>query len=906
MKKAILVLFALLSFYSGKLMAQQAMSKDLDSIVSGLLDYMAVRPQEKIHIHFDKPFYSVGDTVWFKVYLVNALGHQLSSISKVVHIDLLAPSGKSKHMVLPVNAGMAAAQLVLADNLYQAGNYPLRAYTQWMRNTGEDYFFNHTLRVGDVLHYKATASASFSESTQGLIAELNYTAANGTALPAQEIAYTLKQRDKVLFSGKITTNAVGKAGVVFPPDKLPIDGTLALETTSMMKSGSVLNNRFVVTTGTNKLALDFFPEGGSLVMGIRSKVAFKAVGKDGLGVAVKGHIENDKGEQVSAFETGRFGMGVFALLPQTPSTYTAVITDGIYTGQRFALPKALAEGFVLSVNRTATDDLLVRISRSAGIEVNTEVRLVIQVNGEVQQAVKLPMNSASITFNIAKSKLTDGINQLTLFSADNKPLTERLVFVQQKDVQTILSSEKPEYATRDLVKLHFDNAEAVVGGYSVAVVKADKVTLPEEKQLSIYANILLTSDLKGNIEDPNYYFTNPDAQKAVELDALLLTQGWRRFNWTEVLSEKTLLPKYKAEEGLEVSGKLTTLIGGKPVPSAKIKLLAANEFLFLDTIADAQGRFNFKNLQLGDSVEVILRASGAKESNNVKVVLDEVDEISPLTIKEEITPLSLSADTAMKAYLSQTSSLFDEMERTGKIIQGTTLKTVEIITKKKIPEIKGSVYPFAASPPDYTFEPDKLQKMVNLESYLRGLNGITVKGKEIWSSTRGKMVILLNGTAIDDLSGIDPRSLTGVEIIRGSKISEHMATALMLPTAIGKPRFTNEYDQNPGSGIVFLTMKGIPNKFIKPNRPPGFLQHSITGYTYAREFYVPNYEVQKDSPRNDFRSTLFWKPDIITGEDGKAEFSFYASDEPGQYRVTLEGIGANGQLCRKISYFVVK
>ncbi len=133
-----------------------------------------------------------------------------------------------------------------------------------------------------------------------------------------------------------------------------------------------------------------------------------------------------------------------------------------------------------------------------------------------------------------------------------------------------------------------------------------------------------------------------------------------------------------------------------------------------------------------------------------------------------------------------------------------------------------------------------------------------------------------------------------------------MASSLMLETEMNKPLFTNQYGQNPDHGIVFLTMAGIPSKFIKPNRPYGFLQHPILGYTYAREFYVPSYEVQKDSLKNDFRSTLFWKPDIFTAEDGKAEFSFYASDEPGQYRVTLEGIGVGGQLCRKISYFVVK
>ncbi len=890
MKKGMLIFFALLSFCSGGLLAQQALPKDLDKVVSRLNDYMAVRPQEKIHIHFDKPFYSVGDTIWFKAYLVNALGHRLSSISKVVHIDINVPNGKSKHMVLPVNAGMASAQLVLTDSIYTAGDYPLRAYTQWMRNAGEDYFFNHTLHVGDVLHYKANASASFNENMQGLTAELNYTHSNGFALPSLEVTYKLKQGEKVLFTGKLTTDISGKAGVVFPPDKMPIDGTLVLETTSMMKSGPVLNNRFVVNTSKKNLGLNFFPEGGSLTAGIRSKVAFKAVGKDGLGAVGKGYIENDKGEQVSAFETGRFGMGVFALLPQNGNTYTAVLTDGMYKGQRFVLPRALPEGFVLSANRTGTDDLIVRISRTASME-TTEVRLVIQANGEVQQAIKLPMNSASVTFTIEKSKLADGINQLTLFSADNRPLAERLVFVQQKQTQTVLESERPEYATRDLIKLHFDNTDSVVGGYSVAVVKADKVTLPEEKQLSIYSNILLSSDLKGHIEDPNYYFTNPDAQKAAELDALLLTQGWRRFSWTEVLTGQAVVPKYKAEEGLELNGKITTLTGGKPVPNAKIKLLAAKEMLFLDTVADAQGRFSFKDLQLGDSVEIILRASGAKESNKVKVVLDE---LPPTNIKED-TSVALSADTAMKTYLSQTSSLFDEMERTGKIIQGTTLKTVEIVTKKKIPEIKGSVYPFAAAPPDYTFEPDKLQEMVNLETHLRGLLGVQVRQRQIfglYQGTWGPMVILLNGSPVEDLSGIDPRSLTGVQIIRGSVVAANMATSLMVSST--------------GYGIVFLTIKGIPNKFIKPNRPPGFLQHSVAGYTYAREFYTPSYEVQKDSPKNDFRSTLFWKPDIITGEDGKAEFSFYASDEPGQYRVTLEGIGANGQLCRKITYFVVK
>ena len=379
MKKTALI-FITIFLFTPNLLAQQYTPKDLDKVVSSLHHYMAVRPQEKIYIHFDKPFYSLGDTVWFKLYLVNALGNRLSSISKVAYIDILAPDGKLKQIVLPVNAGMAAAQLVLSDSLYKAGNYPLRAYTTWMRNAGENYFFSHTLPVGNVIADKASAVATISKT----------------------------------------------------------------------------------------LVLDFFPEGGSLVSGIRSKVAFKAIGNDGIGVNVKGYIWDDKGEQVAVFESLHAGMGAFALLPQAGGAYTAVVTDGPFKDQRFTLPKALSAGFVLSVNPSGADDFLVRISRSAGTEAYKEVRLVLQANGEVLQALKLPMNSPSMTFALSKSQMDEGINQITLFSPLNQPLAERLVFVQKKQATSSLNSDKPEYETREQVKMKFavsdEKANGIVGG----------------------------------------------------------------------------------------------------------------------------------------------------------------------------------------------------------------------------------------------------------------------------------------------------------------------------------------------------------------------------------------------------------------------------------------------------------
>ncbi len=896
MKKVASLLFLLLLGINSCLLAQQKLA---DPVV-GLQEYMGQRPQEKVHLQFDKPFYSVGDTVWFKAYLVNAQGNQLSAGSKVLHLDLQTPKGELKQLLLPLTAGMAAGQLVLNDSLYQAGDYPLRAYTQLMRNNSDDYFFNSVLRVGDVLHSKINVAAAFVPSAQALTATLTYSQANGDGLGNQEINYQLKQDKKILFADKAKTDAQGKMGVNFPVAQLPA-GQLELLANATLGSGVALQNQFSLSMP--KIALQFFPEGGAMVMGLRSKLGLKALGSSGLGVIIKGHVLNQNGEEVALFETAHAGMGTFALLPQAGATYTAIITEGPYKGERFELPKALAEGYLLAVNAQKNGDLQVRISRPTAMLGFETVKLVAQANGELLQALDLPMKAASISFLLPKAQLAVGINQLTLFSPSHVPLAERLVFIQDEGKATAaLNSDKTVYQTRDQVKMKLAVADEkgapVVGGYSVAVIKSSQNTLPQEGQLSIQANLLLSSELKGHIETPNYYFIAPDAQKLAELDALMLTQGWRRFSWTEVLTGQAAAPLYSAEQDLSISGQVTTM-AGKPVPGAKVTLVAAKAMLFLDTLADAQGRFRFNALDLADSVTVLIRARGAKESSNVKIKLDEMPEMGNFRPAPE---QPMTADTAMRTYLNQTAGLFEQMEKTGKIIQGTTLKTVEIVTKRR-PEIKNSVYPFAAAPPDYTLEPDKLQEMNDLMSYLRGrFMGVTILGDSVYGyyqGKRGKMVILLNGTVIEDLSGINPKSLTGVQIIKGGVVAGNMATALMLDGP-------EMYNQSAAFGIVFLTMGAVDAKFIKAKRPTGFRQEQLTGYTYAKEFYAPRYQLQKELPKTDYRSTLYWQPNVVTGTDGTAVLDFYTADELGQYQVTLEGVGANGQLTRKVVYFEVK
>jgi len=209
-------------------------SDPLKRIISAFEKYLAERPQDKVYIHVDREDYAAGETIWFKAYLTAGPYHEPSLLSNTIYLELINSSGDIiLHHQLFSPDGFAAGQLELDESL-PAGNYLLRSYTNWMRNSGEDYFFHKQLKI-------------WNEKTQ-----------------SQE----------------------------------------------------------QLTQGN--LDIQFFPEGGSLVEGIMSKVAFKAIGTDGLSKFVKGRILD--GEKViSQFESNQFGMGVFALLPEKGKQYKAQI-----------------------------------------------------------------------------------------------------------------------------------------------------------------------------------------------------------------------------------------------------------------------------------------------------------------------------------------------------------------------------------------------------------------------------------------------------------------------------------------------------------------------------------------------------------------------------------------------------
>ncbi|RZL14096.1 MAG: hypothetical protein EOO89_16585, partial [Pedobacter sp.] len=353
----------------------------------------------------------------------------------------------------------------------------------------------------------------------------------------------LNEKDSVFSSQRIKLIAgMGNAQIALPIDIKPGNYTMYAYTNWMknydrsffFKKQFTIANPFakeaaLTTAGSKDVELGFFPEGGDLVAGIRSVIAFKAAGADGMGINLKGNIVDEAGQKVIDFSTEHFGMGITAMVPEAGKKYMAQVTEGPGAGLNIALPLAKTEGYVLAVRNRDTAGVTVKVTASAGLVSDKELLLVLQSNGEIQHVTKFKSQQVS-NILVPRSKLTTGIVQLTLFSGTT-PLAERLIFINQDDqLRASITSNKTTYATREATELDLKvlnkAGQPVLGSFSVSVVDEEKVKSDEQLEENILTNLLLTSELKGTIEKPGYYFNKKNEEAGRHLDALLLTQGW--------------------------------------------------------------------------------------------------------------------------------------------------------------------------------------------------------------------------------------------------------------------------------------------------------------------------------------------------------------------------------------------
>ncbi|MFW6226921.1 MAG: TonB-dependent receptor plug domain-containing protein [Bacteroidota bacterium] len=614
-----------------------------------------------------------------------------------------------------------------------------------------------------------------------------------------------------------------------------------------------------------EIELFFFPEGGLFIQGLQNTIGFKAVNGLGLGVDVKGAIYTNSGKKVAEFGSLYKGIGRFNLLPGEENYYA--IVEGYK--KKFGLPEPLPSGTVMTIDNTEPEtlQLTIRSNRPLSNDPNaTDVILLAHTRGVSRYHKVLSLHDAPLTMEIPKSLFPARITHFTMFNGRGLPLGERLVFISHPDEKinyTFEQNMSESYYNRATFNIKATDHEGkpLKTNFSLAVPPGiNKNTNPFKA--SIVSTLLLTSDVKGNIENPEYYLTkNEVSQKA--LDNLLLTQGWRRFLWQDIIEERGAEIVNEREKGISLTGRITREFFNIPYPDAKVELVILNEYNdFYTTYSDEEGYFRFDNLNYPDTIHLQIRAYKPNGKRNLLIHLEEGDLPDVTLPKKDYN--RIIPGKAYPEYLVK-----HRLEKEGKI------GPIDYRPEKE----KDAGYHRIHSNPDYVLtEKDIPAGYSNLFQVLTGrVPGVTVNGQSV--TIRGPSSILMSNeplylidgvpTDANGVASLNPNDVARIEIISGSG------------SAI--------YGSQGGNGVIAIYTKR--GEFMKK----GFLEMSMLGYYTAREFYQPKLskyktieEFETDSP------TIYWNPNLATDEYGEATVQFEIPELTMPVKLEIQGISNDG------------
>ncbi|WP_374951752.1 carboxypeptidase regulatory-like domain-containing protein [Mucilaginibacter sp.] len=902
-KKTALLLFVI--FVSLSSAFAQRDTVGLNTILTSTAKYTSGFPIEKVYLHLDKPYYAATDTIWFKAY-VTLDKHLPSGLSNVVYVDI-ANSQDSivKELKLPVANGVASGNIVLTTNLKE-GNYHLRAYTGWMRNFEPEYFFNKNIVIGNPVDNAVNTGITFNTSMVNrrmqINADISYKENGKLALANKKITWTATAANgDELGKGKGTTDANGGFKLEFAGENPALIQSAMLTTVIDTGERKAVTKVFPLKTAAGIKDVQFFPEGGDLIVGVRSKVAFKAIGTNGLGLNIKGNVTDNTGAEVATITAQHLGMGIFALLPEDGKTYKANISFPDGSKATYDMPRIRPAGISMALYNNDPTNLTLKISANTPYFTNNQNKqyyIVAQTGGAIFFAAQTKLESPVYSAAIPKNKFPTGIIQFTLFTGTGVAVSERIVFIQHNDMLNLaLTSDKKIYNTRQNVKMTVlakNKTLPVSGNFSVSVIDESKVPVDENSETTILSNLLLTSELKGYIEKPNYYFLAKNTNAADDLDVLMLTQGYRRISYSNILAGKypqiILMPE---QQGLEISGMLRNNTG-MPIPKGNLLLQMPGKAT-VETYTDMVGNFKFNKLAFKDSSQVTITARNNPLSKNMAITVNG-ETVQPVSKNNYVYDEVTNIDSAFKPFLANSKKVYDGQHILKEVV------------------IKSTVYkkPLHRDWPGLTGLPAQADQTIGAE-VLKGcptlftcipsmVLGITAQdgfyylARNFSSGNKQPMQVYLDGKPVDAsaLTSLRGDDVESVELYKSDGLS-------------GANRI------NGTNGVLLVNMRKINKTKISFAQmqdmipKPYEVTFMANGYGITREFYSPKYIPGKPLGGPDLRSTIYWNPKIITDKvTGAASFDYFNADGRGSYRATIEGFDADGNLGRYVLRYTVK
>ena len=597
--------------------------------------------------------------------------------------------------------------------------------------------------------------------------------------------------------------------------------------------------------------LSFFPEGGSLIDGVAAKVAFKGTDKKGMPANVKGELRED-GRRIARLESLHDGMGMFMLLPHKGSRYTAVLDDG----SEYDFPDVESSGLSLHLRKQTDEYMEFLLSQQKGAAPQR-----IRLEGKMR-GVKYCMAEGTLN-EILKVKIPvsefplQGIAEFTLYDEKGLPVAERLVYLNpQRKLNIEISTDKERYATREKgkvsVRVSDVQGKPVVAHLGLSIFDASYINEAVPENMLSYC--MLSSEIRGNIHNPAYYFNEGNKDRLRSLDLLLLTQGWRRYVWEnfddtkepaiflsdEILGRQTIGKKRKRNEVgnvqqlLQVSGPdadtqfiMTDSMGNFAVPTEQMLALRGG-YVYLKPMLDKdeyRPEVLFKaDFPIADSLRSHLRCYTAFQDMNLVKSVEEFD--NSVISRDSSILLSEVTVTGTK----------------GRVFRDKMMGRLDSLAQMEV----GAAWVCGCPSGDGN-------------SYLNDYNGYSHHPVGCPCSPPKTRKLPVIG---------ETYKLIKYELV--GENGDWILTDLKMITWTGE-EFTEE---------ELLRMNNL---------------YRVKGYYGKREFYKPE-ETDMLLPMPDARNVLMWKPDIITDEKGCAEVEFFCSDINTGFVGVIEGTDGTGSL----------
>lgn len=884
-----------------------------------IINFNREYPQEKVYLHMDNRSYYIGDTIWFKAYVMNATTLHPTQLSGVLYVELLNEKGvEMEHKKLRMENGMCHGEFVLKDD-YRTGYYEIRAYTRYMLNWGNDRSIESFVgEIGTELGGPSFVELYSSTDIRALPEFAEYSSISSSEFWRLDEAERLKMRSQVVPDPNLYIFSR-----VFPVYMCP-------ETPGAYKKEMdfyPLHTQLAFPAETNldlradNLKLSFYPEGGVLVENTTSIVAFEATDQWGRKREVEGCI-TDGDSIVNTFKSMSRGRGVFPFYPQSGKEYHAYV---VYKNKeyRFKLPQADTIGYVLRLTPPSVGgDMSFQVLCPPNAK-KESLAWALQCRGALTDYDTLS-GGRNRSFVVPKERLRTGVNQLTLFDEEGRILADRLFFVCPAQEPPILTTSPLPDSVKPYEKVDIDfqlqnkDGWPIQGLFSLSVTDADDLEHDTYDAGDIRSELLLSSDIKGFVEDVDSYFHHSTERAMVaDIDMLMRIQGWRhhawnrewrRYNWSMMAGVQPFEYKYHPEKGLGIDGYIIseeiTRKGNlmsphtyDRIPDLRMKatLNVHGSIIEKSGYADSSASYSipFDNSFYGEipmtiTLEDALNNNQRKQQNRLKG--------SQIVINRAFSPRPLPYTYYQYKRPSESHQL-DTIVNSNN--NSAYLKLDEVAVKKRFKQQSEIFYDRPELIIDYTKEWNFI--IDRGTPWANGQRRVSTKHNSEYRMNFPSLTYSLQRLGATSYATVKEDSIYAR--YRGNRKFYHSyimpKTIKVYSNLLGRERHAMRDGQTDGRISYYLDIERYkPSE--SPKHPPFLSKNGVRhtfyeGYSYTCEFYSPDYSECALPDTADYRRTLYWNPDVWTDHQGRASVSFYNNKNTRHLHIRAEGFTRYGE-----------